>query len=128
MTRSLCVRSAKMSSGRPPTKSTGVPLNSGPMPITTRNGGAGDDEPHDKEAVCSTEVKYKGGAQEMYVTYDLHQKTRGAQSALYHKVRRVYIAGGVTNWRRTGQVRKRTGREVHGLRIEYEQNRRSYRR
>ena len=28
----------------------------------------------------------------------------------------------------TGQVRKRTGREVHGLRIEYELNRRSYRR
>ena len=70
-----------------------------------------------KRRYRSTEAKYKGGAQEMYVTYDLHQKTRGAQSALYHKVRRVYIAGDVTNWR-TGQVRKRTGREVHGLRIE----------
>jgi len=80
-----------------------------------------------KRRYRSTEAKYKGGAQEMYVTYDLHQKTRGAQSALYHKVRRVYIAGDVTNWR-TGQVRKRTGREVHGLRIEYELNRRSYRR
>ena len=80
-----------------------------------------------KRRYRSTEAKYKGGAQEMYVTYDLHQKTRGAQSALYHKVRRVYIAGDVTNWR-TGQVRKRTGREVHALRLEYEQNRRSYRR
>ena len=39
----------------------------------------------------------------------------------------MYIAGDVTNWR-TGQVRKRTGREVHGFRIEYEQNRRGYRR
>ena len=30
----------------------------------------------------STESKYKGGAQEMYVTYDLEQ-TRGRQNALY---------------------------------------------
>lgn len=80
-----------------------------------------------KRRYRSTESKYKGGAQEMYVTYDLQQKTRGTQSALYHKVRRVYIAGDVTNWR-TGQVRKRTGREVHGLRIEYEQTRRGYHR
>jgi hypothetical protein len=35
----------------------------------------------------------KGGAHEMYVTYDLEQKTRGGESALYHKVKRVYIAG-----------------------------------
>ena len=28
-----------------------------------------------------TESKYKGGAQEMYVTYDLEQKTRGGGSA-----------------------------------------------
>src|SRR5215469_13507513 len=72
----------------------------------------------------STESKYKGGAQEMYVTYDLEQKTRGGQSALYHKVKRVYIAGEVRDWR-TGLVRKRTGREVHGLRIEYEQTART---
>jgi hypothetical protein len=62
----------------------------------------------------------------MYVTYDLEQKTRGGQSALYHKVKRVYIAGEVRDWR-TGLVRKRTGREVHGLRIEYEQTRKGYR-
>jgi hypothetical protein len=73
-----------------------------------------------------TESKYKGGAHEMYVTYDLEQKTRGRQSALYHKVKRVYIAGEVRDWR-TGLVRKKTGREVHGLRIEYEQTRRGYR-
>src|SRR5215472_9746543 len=83
--------------------------------------------PMTKRRYRSTESKYKGGAHEMYVTYDLHQNTRGAQSALYHKVRRVYIAGDVTNWR-TGQVRKRTGREVNGLRIEYEQTRQGYRR
>src|SRR5215472_16203247 len=60
MPRSPCVRSAKMSSGRPPTKSTGVPLNSGPMPITTRNGGAGDDEPHGKEAVSFDRGEIQG--------------------------------------------------------------------
>jgi hypothetical protein len=37
----------------------------------------------------STESKYKGGARQMYVTYDLEQKTRGGQSARYHKVKRV---------------------------------------
>ena len=74
-----------------------------------------------------TESKYKGGVREMYVTYDLEQKTRGAQSALYPKVRRVYIAGEAKDWA-TGLVHKKTGREVHGLRIEYEQNRSRYRR
>jgi hypothetical protein len=47
-------------------------------------------------------------------------------NALYHKVKRVYIAGDVRDWR-TGLVRKKTGREVHGLRVEYEQTRRGYR-
>ncbi len=74
-----------------------------------------------------TEAKYKGGAHEMYVTYELEQRTRGAQSAEYPKVKRVYIAGDVTDWK-TGVVRKRTGREVYGVRIEYRQKRRGYRR
>ena len=74
-----------------------------------------------------TESKYKGGAHEMYVTYDLEQKTRGDQSAVYPKVKRVYIAGHVKDWK-TGVVRKKTGRQVHGVRIEYEQERATYRR
>jgi hypothetical protein len=74
-----------------------------------------------------TEAKYKGGADEMYVTYDLEQKTRGGRSAVYPKVKRVYIAGRVKDWK-TGIVRKRTGRQVHGVRIEYEQSRKGYRR
>jgi hypothetical protein len=74
-----------------------------------------------------TESKYKGGAQEMYVTYDLEQKTRGGGSALYPKVKRVYIAGDVKNWK-AGRVQKKSGREVHGVRIEYEQTRKGYRR
>jgi hypothetical protein len=69
-----------------------------------------------------TESKYKGGAREMYVTYDLEQKTRGAGSATYPKVKRVYIAGDVTDWQE-GQVRKKSGREVHGVRVEYERSR-----
>lgn len=43
-----------------------------------------------------TESKLKGGAKTMYLTYDLEQKTRGGGSALYPKVKRVYIAGEVT--------------------------------
>jgi hypothetical protein len=74
-----------------------------------------------------TESKYKGGAHEMYVTYDLQQKTRGDQSATYPKVKRVYISGNVKDWK-TGTVRNKLGREVHGVRIEYEQSRKGYRR
>jgi hypothetical protein len=43
----------------------------------------------------TTESKYKGGASEMYITYDLEQKTRGGGSTLLPKVKRVYIAGDV---------------------------------
>jgi len=75
----------------------------------------------------STESKYKGGAHEMYVTYDLEQQTRGGNTATYPKVKRVYIAGDVKDWR-AGRVQKRTGRQVHGVRIEYEQSRRRHHR
>lgn len=74
-----------------------------------------------------TESKYKGGAREMYVVYDLQRRTRGEQSAAYPRVKRVYIAGHVKDWK-TGVVRKKTGREVHGVRIEYEQSRKGYQR
>ena len=74
-----------------------------------------------------TESKYRGGAQEMYVTYDLEQKTRGRHEAVYPKVKRVYVAGNVKDWE-SGTVRNKLGREVHGVRIEYDQVRRGYRR
>ena len=63
----------------------------------------------------------------MYITYDLKQQTRGQGSAMYPKVKRVYIAGDVTDWK-TGNVKKRSGRAVHGVEIEYEQTRAGYRR
>jgi hypothetical protein len=75
----------------------------------------------------STESKYKGRAKEMYVTYDLWQETRGDNRAVYPKVKRVYIAGEVTNWR-TGTFKKRTGKEVYGVKIDYEQSRQGYSR
>jgi hypothetical protein len=75
----------------------------------------------------ATESKYKGGAKEMYVTYDLWQETRGDSRALYPKVKRVYIAGDVKRWQ-VGTFRKRSGKEVYGVRIEYEQSRRGYAR
>jgi hypothetical protein len=74
-----------------------------------------------------TESKYKGGARDMFVTYDLEQMTRGGGTALYPKVKRVYIAGDVKDWN-AGRVRKKTGREVNGVRIEYEQSRKGHRR
>jgi hypothetical protein len=45
-----------------------------------------------------TEAKYKGGAQVMYITYDLEQATRGGGRALFPKVKRVYIPGKVLDW------------------------------
>ena len=74
-----------------------------------------------------TESKYKGGAHEMYVTYDLEQKTRGDGSAIYPKVKRVYIAGQVLDWQ-VGVVKKKSGREVYGVQIHYAQSRKSYHR
>ncbi len=74
-----------------------------------------------------TESQFKGNAEEMYVTYDLEQKTRGNGQALYPKVKRVYIAGDVQDWH-TGEVKKRSGRQVHGVSIEYTQSRSGYHR
>lgn len=70
----------------------------------------------------ASESKYKGRAKELYVTYDLKQLTLGGCSALYPKVKRVYIAGDVRHWK-TGTVKKRSGQSVHGVAINYEQTR-----
>jgi hypothetical protein len=75
----------------------------------------------------ATESKYKGGAKEMYVTYDLWQQTRGENRALYPKVKRVYIAGEVKGWQQ-GTFQKRTGMIVRGVKIDYEQSRAGYSR
>src|SRR2546426_949737 len=80
-----------------------------------------------KHRYRATEAKYKGRAQEMYVTYDLPQQTRGGGRALYPKVQRVYIAGQLKDWH-VGTFPRRTGKEVHGVKIDYEQSRAGYRR
>jgi hypothetical protein len=74
-----------------------------------------------------TESKYKGGADEFYIVYDLDQKTRGGGTALYPKVKRVYIAGHLKGWT-VGDFTKKSGRKAHGVKIDYEQSRRGYHR
>ncbi len=74
-----------------------------------------------------TESQYKGGAKEMYITYELDQKTRGGGHSIYPKVKRVYIAGEVKDWK-LGEVKKRSGRAVYGITVEYEQSRSNYSR
>lgn len=74
-----------------------------------------------------TEAKYKVGADEMYITYDLEQPTRGDGTAMYPKVKRVYIGGDVKDWE-TGTFKKKSGQKVHGMRIVYEQTRAGYER
>jgi hypothetical protein len=75
----------------------------------------------------ATEAKYKGGAQEMYITYDLEQSTRGDSTAVYPKVKRLYIAGDVKEWQ-VGDFTKKSGKRAHGVRIEYARRRAGYHR
>jgi hypothetical protein len=81
-----------------------------------------------RRAYKPTEAKFKGGAIERYVAYDLEQRTRSGRRAIYPKVKRVYIAGDVTGWKSAARLRKRSGRVVKGIRIEYRQSRRAYAR
>src|SRR5438045_3178910 len=80
-----------------------------------------------KQGYRPTESQRKGGAKEMYITYDVKQRTRGGSTATYPKVKRVYIAGDVTDCR-IGDFRKNSGRTAYGVCIEYDQTRRGYRR
>jgi hypothetical protein len=75
----------------------------------------------------STESKYKGGAHDKFVIYDLEQRTRGDNMAIYPKVRRVFISGNIKKWE-LGHFRKNSGHEVYGVRIIYEQICKVYRR
>jgi hypothetical protein len=74
-----------------------------------------------------TAAKYKHGAQVMYITYDLEQRTRAGGCALYPKVKRVYIPGKVLDWQ-VGEFKLRSGRVVHGVKIDYEETREGYHR
>ncbi|MFG0335614.1 MAG: hypothetical protein ACF8TS_19825 [Maioricimonas sp. JB049] len=78
-----------------------------------------------KDGYTPTEAKYKGTAEEHYITYDLEQRTSGDSTARYPKVKRVYIAGEPENWK-VGQFEKKSGREVFGVRINYVQRREGY--
>lgn len=78
-----------------------------------------------KQTYRPTESKYKGGAHEMYVTYDFDQKTRSGKMATYPKVKRVYIAGDVIDWK-VGHFTKRTGRKVKGVKVTYEKEREGF--
>ncbi|PTL81394.1 hypothetical protein [Vitiosangium sp. GDMCC 1.1324] len=80
-----------------------------------------------RHTIKPTESKFKGGAEQTYVTYDLPQRTRGGKTALYPKVKRVYIAGDIEGWK-VGDFEKRSGRKVHGVRIDYAQQRAGYAR
>ena len=72
-----------------------------------------------------TEAKYKGGADEHYVTYDLEQATRGGDTAMYPKVKRVYVPGEVQHWD-VGTFEKQSGKEVFGVKVTYVKQREGY--
>lgn len=52
---------------------------------------------------------------------------RSHHLTLHPKVKRVYIAGHVKDWH-VGTFAKRTGKQVYGVKIEYEQSRAGYTR
>ncbi|MEZ4520194.1 MAG: hypothetical protein R3A46_00925 [Thermomicrobiales bacterium] len=79
------------------------------------------------DSYSPTESKYKGGADEKYITYDLEQSTRGDNTAMYPKVKRVYVSGDVTGTE-IGTFAKESGKEVFGMRIAYERTRAGYER
>jgi hypothetical protein len=72
-------------------------------------------------------ARYKGRALELLLTYDLEERTRSGSTAFYPKVKKTYIVGKLRLWS-AGVVRKKSGREVHGVLIEYERNGRPARR
>jgi hypothetical protein len=92
------------------------------MMARERRRGARDERQH-----RPGEAKHQGRVREHYVTYDLEQRTRGGGTAVYPKVKRVYIAGTVTGWE-YGEFEKRSGRKARGVRIEYKQRRKGYER
>lgn len=74
-----------------------------------------------------TEAKYKGGADERYLTYELEQRTPTGSHAEHPKVKRVYVSGDLEDWS-VGEFRKQSGRRVHGVRVKYTQHRDAYTR
>lgn len=72
-----------------------------------------------------TEATYAGGAEELYLTYLLEQETRSGGTATYPKVQRVYLPGELVDWT-LGRFEKRSGREVHGVRVRYTTQRSGY--
>ncbi len=73
----------------------------------------------------SIESEYKTRSRNMFITYDLEQRTRNGNTAIYPKIKRVYIAGNIKDWK-VGRMHKKSGREVRGISITYEQTRKGY--
>jgi len=66
------------------------------------------------------------GAHEMYVTYDVEDKSRG-QSRVDSVVKPIYVSGRVREWR-ASVARNRTGQDVYGVLIKLEQEHKSRRK
>ena len=62
------------------------------------------------------------------MAHDTHiygEVDQGAERAVYPKVKRIYVAGEVRDWK-VGTFEKRSGRKVHGVKIDYQQGRGRY--
>jgi len=65
--------------------------------------------PHSRENLPPHRGEVQRRAKEMYVTYDLEQKTRGVRQRRLSKIKRVYIAADVKDWKVGTFARNRPG-------------------
>lgn len=75
--------------------------------------------------IRAEQPRYPTTVSDLYVTYDIEEVTASGQRTLEPHARRVSIGGEVREWQ-VGDFRRRSGREVHGIRIHYEQSRKGY--
>lgn len=72
-------------------------------------------------------VDSQSGSNTMYVTYDLERNTPDGGRASFPRVKRVSIHGEVKDWT-CGDCKKRSGRTVYGVAIEYQGRRAGFER
>lgn len=67
---------------------------------------------------------YKGGSDQMFVTYELGSEL--SEDGSCPQVTRVYLSGDLCGWE-IGTFKTRSGADVYGVKIEYQQTHETYR-
>lgn len=78
------------------------------------------------EAPAPCACAYIGGADQMFVTYELELGPDAGEDGSCPQVTRVYLSGDLCSWE-IGTFKTRSGAEVYGVKIEYQQTHETYR-